>query len=349
MKKIFSYVVLTSMILSTVGVLPIFALANDDHGNGGDNQSYHSENNHDNNHGDDNHGGNDNHENDNHGNNGHSGDNNHGDDHGNGNGNHGGDNNHGDHGDNGGDNTPTCTDNQHLDTDTNTCVDNTPVPPTCTDTQHLDIDTNTCVNNPPVVPTCTDTQHLNTDTNTCIDNTEVPPTCGDNQHLDTENNICVNNQSVETTTDTNTNTNGNSGGSNGGGGNGPIVGTYGVINGQNNNSNGGGQVLGASCTPTITSYLGYGKKNNPDDVKKLQTFLNGYLHLNIPVNGIFGPQTLAAVKQFQLQESAEVLMPWVRAHLMGKPEATGYVYKTTIRRINMLNCSSLDIPIPQLP
>ena len=75
-----------------------------------------------------------------------------------------------------------------------------------------------------------------------------------------------------------------------------------------------------------------------------------YVVLNIPVNGIFDQATFSAVKVFQLAESSEILSPWFHAGLMRSDrEATGYVYKTTSRRINMLKCSALDISLPQLP
>lgn len=108
--------------------------------------------------------------------------------------------------------------------------------------------------------------------------------------------------------------------------------------------------VGASCTPYLTQYMKMGKKNNAEEVKKLQTFLNEYLGLKISVTGFFGQATKDAVKQFQTKESEEVFGPWIKVglHKLGE-EATGYVYKTTLRRINMIKCSTLDIPMPLLP
>ena len=295
--------VLTSMVLSTVGVLPMVVSANGNHGHGqshfgGDHDDHGNHNNHGHNHGDDNDHGEDGDDNDD-------------------------DNNGGD-----GDNTPpivppTCTENQHLDTNTNTCVNNPPTPPTpptCTETQHLDTNTNTCVNNPVTPPTPTPSPTPTPTPSPTPSPTPTPNPTPTSQH------------------------------NNEGGGNGPIAGSYGIVNGQGHSSNGGGQVLGESCAPFLTSYLGYGKKNNPEEVKKLQTFLNQYLHLNIPVNGLFGRETLEAVNQFQIKESNEVLMPWFKKGLLkSDKEATGYVYKTTLRRINLIKCSALNIPQPQLP
>lgn len=119
-------------------------------------------------------------------------------------------------------------------------------------------------------------------------------------------------------------------------------------------NNGGGLVLGAStstgetCTEYITDYLRMGTKNNPEQVKLLQIFLNKYLNLNIPVTGFFGPLTRDAVKQFQLENADQVLTPWV-PYGLSVQTPTGYVYKTTKRWINLLECKSLNTPLPQLP
>ncbi|MDQ5949161.1 MAG: hypothetical protein QG589_287 [Patescibacteria group bacterium] len=139
----------------------------------------------------------------------------------------------------------------------------------------------------------------------------------------------------------------------GGGGNGPIIGS--LPQGKKL-----GSVLGAStvkddslppsCSLYLTTYMRFGKKNDPAEVKKLQTFLNEYLGLNIPVTGVFGLQTLAGVNKFQIKEGLEVLGPWVKAGLhKSEQEPTGYVYKTTQRRINLIKCTTLSIPQPQLP
>lgn len=116
-----------------------------------------------------------------------------------------------------------------------------------------------------------------------------------------------------------------------------------------------GQVLGAStelpssCGLFISSYLKRGKANLKSDVLKLQEFLNGELGKNIPLTGFFGPLTEAAVKEFQLKYADDVLAPWVEAGLhKSKGEATGYVYKTTQRKINLIKCLSLIIPMPEL-
>jgi peptidoglycan hydrolase-like protein with peptidoglycan-binding domain len=90
-----------------------------------------------------------------------------------------------------------------------------------------------------------------------------------------------------------------------------------------------------------------GKHNDSSEVSKLQTFLNHELGLNMPVTGFFGSQTTAGVNAFQTKYQDDVLGPWASFGGNGKP--TGYVYKTTERKINLLSCASLNIPEPQLP
>ncbi len=169
-------------------------------------------------------------------------------------------------------------------------------------------------------------------------------------HLNNDNQ-CVDNGN------SNNNDNNGGGGGGGGGGNTDVVTNFvGSSGGSHGGGGGNGQVLGAStendktCGVYLTSYLRKGNKNPKSQVVKLQTFLNSYLHLNIPVTGFFGPQTLAAVNQFQVQEGQNVLSPWVKAGLHDSAtDPTGYVYKTTKRWINLIMCNSLQLPVPTLP
>lgn len=108
-----------------------------------------------------------------------------------------------------------------------------------------------------------------------------------------------------------------------------------------------GEVCSAAAGSYLRDYLRMGLRNDPEQVIKLQKFLNESLGLNIPVTGFFGPLTFNAVKQFQLANADQVLDPWVP---FGLPKATptGHVYKTTKRWINILQCKSVDIPMPLL-
>ena len=110
-----------------------------------------------------------------------------------------------------------------------------------------------------------------------------------------------------------------------------------------------GKVLGASCSPILTSYLRQGRKNPVDQVKILQNFLNGNLGINLPVTGFFGPATFKAVTAFQTKYYSSVLTPWLPYGLAHDHDATGYVYKTTKYEINYLACPTNGATNPVLP
>lgn len=112
-----------------------------------------------------------------------------------------------------------------------------------------------------------------------------------------------------------------------------------------------GSVLGATdatlvedeaCGIYLNEYIIPGKENNPEEVKKLQSFLNGRLNLTLEVSGIYDTATIEAVKTFQLAEQEYILKPW------NIQTPTGYVYLTTVVRINNIMCEDLKLPIPQI-
>ncbi|MEK7176833.1 MAG: peptidoglycan-binding protein [Patescibacteria group bacterium] len=111
---------------------------------------------------------------------------------------------------------------------------------------------------------------------------------------------------------------------------------------------GNGQVLGAStfresCLLYMDRFIRFGSANNDvEQVKLLQTFLNKWMHSNLPITGVYGPQTLEVLRAFQEKFAGEVLTPW---NLNGP---TGLVYQTTLRWINMLECPDLAIQLPEL-
>ncbi len=113
----------------------------------------------------------------------------------------------------------------------------------------------------------------------------------------------------------------------------------------------GGQVLGAEspCGIYMTKYIRLGRKNDPSEVRKLQIFLNKQMGLNLAVTGFYGTATEKAVEAFQVKYGGTVLAPWVPFGLQSSTTPTGYVYKTTLRWINLLACDTLDLPMPQLP
>ncbi|MES2007150.1 MAG: immunoglobulin-like domain-containing protein [Patescibacteria group bacterium] len=149
----------------------------------------------------------------------------------------------------------------------------------------------------------------------------------------------------------------NGGGNGGGGSGGGVVSGPLSIGFVNTNPTNGGQVLGAStealpagCELYLKSYLKMGAKNDAGEVKKLQSFLNTFMNAGLPVTGVFGPMTFKAVQNFQLKHWDEVLAPWVSFGLTSDHSATGYVYKTTKRMVNLVYCAgAIEIPKPQLP
>jgi hypothetical protein len=98
----------------------------------------------------------------------------------------------------------------------------------------------------------------------------------------------------------------------------------------------------AKCDYYLTEYIRYGADNNPEEVKKLQTFLNEYEGEQIPVTGFYGEITMGAVNRLQKKYAEEILTPW------GITEPTGYVYITTQRFINNKKCDGVVLPIPEL-
>ena len=104
-----------------------------------------------------------------------------------------------------------------------------------------------------------------------------------------------------------------------------------------------------SCGPYLLKFIKWGINNDPEEVKKLQAFLNEYLNLDLPLSGIYDQATYEAVKQFQLLLKDEVLTPWVNIGcLPSNTTPTGYVYLTTTRAINNIVCPELHLPMPNL-
>ncbi len=125
-------------------------------------------------------------------------------------------------------------------------------------------------------------------------------------------------------------------------GNGPI--SFGFING------GGvlgastvGEVLGDSCGLYMEKHIRFGSsRNDSEQVKKLQAFLNRWLKANLPETGFYGPLTYAQVKAFQVQYGEDILKPW------GLNNPTGLVYLATLTKINKLECPELSLELPPL-
>ncbi len=105
------------------------------------------------------------------------------------------------------------------------------------------------------------------------------------------------------------------------------------------------QVLGVQTTsycPFIEDYMQMGWNNDRFEVMKLQLFLNifksVYGGVDNPVTGFFGAITDANVKAFQEHFHQEVISPWFERGIVPHHEPTGFVYKTTLWKINSIVC-----------
>ena len=82
-----------------------------------------------------------------------------------------------------------------------------------------------------------------------------------------------------------------------------------------------------------------GRNNDPEEVRKLQGFLNAEMGSSIPITGFFGQLTDEAVRAFQSKYATEILGPW------GINTPTGYVYLTTRKKINEIFCRPAQFPL----
>ncbi len=98
----------------------------------------------------------------------------------------------------------------------------------------------------------------------------------------------------------------------------------------------GPAVLGAAATscPLLTTHMKLGWNNNGAEVAKLQAFLKTTQGADVQVTGIFDIKTDAAVRAFQKKYLADVMGPW------DATRASGFVYITTVKKINELVCAS---------
>ncbi len=66
------------------------------------------------------------------------------------------------------------------------------------------------------------------------------------------------------------------------------------------------------------------------------------MNSNLPISGVYDRPAFREVSKFQEKYSSDVLTPW------GIEKPTGYVYLTTQRKINLIKCPELKIPMPEL-
>lgn len=166
-------------------------------------------------------------------------------------------------------------------------------------------------------------------------------------HLDNDANN-PNSYSPTSSTEVNNPGNGGNGGGSGGalpslfsnGGNGPFV--LGASIGPSP-TDGAGGVLGETCGLYMDKFLKRAwSKNDIEQVKKLQAFLNKWVGANLPLTGFFGSMTEEAVKAYQASNPDSILKPW------NLTSATGLVYITTLRQMNLQECPALSLEIPEL-
>src|SRR3989344_2980513 len=191
--------------------------------------------------------------------------------------------------------SPECSDGTDNDQDGKTDY---PADPGCSSAS--DDDETNAPPPPPPSPQCSD--GIDNDQDGLID--MVDPGCTDSSDND----------------ETNTTGGGDSGGGggssessgSGGGGNGPIL----SLPGDNTSGGGGGGivlpsglVLGAAaednlpegCSAYLDIYIKRGASNDPEKVKKLQSFLNREMGANIPITGFYGPLSYIWVEKFQVK------------------------------------------------
>jgi peptidoglycan hydrolase-like protein with peptidoglycan-binding domain len=119
----------------------------------------------------------------------------------------------------------------------------------------------------------------------------------------------------------------------------------------------GGEVLGAETEKTAPKTVITGDKTTPTPgCSALITSIplsvnhpnNSTQNAQLPLDGVFGSSTEAAVEAFQLTYWQDILAPWVAFSLPTDHSATGVVSITTSWKINMLVCPALNLPKPVL-
>ncbi|MCH8889254.1 DUF5011 domain-containing protein [Patescibacteria group bacterium] len=91
-------------------------------------------------------------------------------------------------------------------------------------------------------------------------------------------------------------------------------------------------LIGGSCGQYLFEFIKINDANNPEEVRKLQIFLNDFEEFNLDVTGVYDRVTYDAVVEFQNKYGNDVLSPW------GLESDTGYVYLTTRKKINEIYC-----------
>lgn len=85
-------------------------------------------------------------------------------------------------------------------------------------------------------------------------------------------------------------------------------------------------------TPQYTiELIRLGRKNNPEQVKLLEEFLNAFENSGLEVNGIYEQKDFNAVVKWQEKYADDILTPW------GLKKGTGYVYTRSLAKIKSIS------------
>ncbi len=87
------------------------------------------------------------------------------------------------------------------------------------------------------------------------------------------------------------------------------------------------------CDDILSKAISLWGNNNEGEVRRLETFLNESEWESLDVDGRYGQDDFDAVKRFQVKHRAEILDPWDISN------PTGYVFTTTIKKINEIHCN----------
>jgi hypothetical protein len=88
------------------------------------------------------------------------------------------------------------------------------------------------------------------------------------------------------------------------------------------------------CSPYLLKYIKFGAANDPAEVKKLKIFLRDFESISdLDNSGIYDRVAFKDVVVFQERYASDILTPW------GATAGTGYVYRTTLKKINELYCA----------
>lgn len=92
-----------------------------------------------------------------------------------------------------------------------------------------------------------------------------------------------------------------------------------------------------ACSPYLLKHMKADRQNDPAEVRKLQRFLALYEGFSsLKETGTYMRETLDAVHSFQDKYTSDILGPWQTG------TSTGYVYKTTRKKINELYCDYIQ-------